>query len=138
MKDAFPANTYDLVHRNCNSFTTAVAKRLGVGGKYPSWVNRAASWGAVFSSPPKHLQPLPEQKPKESVFKSTTGYRVDGGAVVQPKGAKGEQKKAESEQKKGSASASSAGKPRANPWADPAHLAKISKDPVVVTGKIDA
>ena len=37
LQDAFPANTYDLLHRNCNSFTTAVAKRLGVEKNYPSW-----------------------------------------------------------------------------------------------------
>jgi hypothetical protein len=49
VKDQFPANTYDLMHRNCNHFTTAVSKRLGLSASYPSWINRAASWGSVFS-----------------------------------------------------------------------------------------
>lgn len=178
LKDAFPANTYDLIHRNCNrqlrgvklvaaagrgdsvsltrgahfggrslthslrfcvsrppvlgdpDFTTAVSKRLGVHGKYPSWVNRAASWGSVFTAPPKHLQPIAAPKPKESVFKSTVGHRMDGGATIVPKGvkvaapvaaaatkpaAKGEHKKADTPEAKSGGAASG----RRNPWADP-------------------
>jgi hypothetical protein len=36
----FPANTYDLITRNCNHFTETVAYRLGVSATYPSWVNK--------------------------------------------------------------------------------------------------
>ena len=193
LKDAFPANTYDLIHRNCNrqlrvgicaslagssrllssdapcsfahalcghlrvfalvapissDFTTAVSKRLGVHSKYPSWINRAASWGSVFTSPPKHLQPIPAPKPKESVFKSTVGHRMDGGATIVPKGVKvaapvaaaaagkSEHKKADTPEAKKSGASSSG---RKNPWADPNFVPpQMRKDPVVATGRIDA
>lgn len=153
LKEAFPANTYDLIHRNCNHFTTAVAKRLGVHGKYPSWINRAASWGSVFTAPPKNLQPIVAPPPKESVFKSTTGYRMDGGKAVQPKGAAAASSSSASssakpaaaaptakpvaEQKKGAAAAGASA--RRNPWSDPNFIPpQMRKDPVVATGRIDA
>jgi hypothetical protein len=48
LQDQFPANTYDLLHRNCNVFTKIVAEHLGVAGQYPAWINRAANWGKLF------------------------------------------------------------------------------------------
>jgi len=138
LKDAFPANTYNLVHRNCNHFTTAVAKRLGVHSKYPSWVNRAATWGAMFTAAPAGQKPVGDaEKPKESVFKSTTGYRMDG-SVVEPKGAKKaaakkeEAKKVEKDDKKTSSTPQKNASGRKNPWADPSFVPpQMRKDPVV-------
>lgn len=121
LKDAFPANTYDLIHRNCNHFTTTVAKRLNVHGKYPGWINRAASWGAVFTAPPPGLKPIELPKPKESVFKSTTGYRMDG-AVVQPKGAKGSTTASSTSSKSSADTKKSSTPNRKNPWADPSFV----------------
>ena len=37
LQDQFPANSYDLLHRNCNVFTKAAAEHLGVAKTYPSW-----------------------------------------------------------------------------------------------------
>lgn len=112
MRDAFPANTYDLIHRNCNHFSKTVAKRLGVEKNYPSWINRAASWGSVFVAPPKGHKPIELPPPKESVFKTTTGHRLDGGSVA-PKGKKEEKKSNKPEEKKSNNAAG-----RKNPWAD--------------------
>lgn len=149
LKDAFPANTYDLIHRNCNHFTTAVAKRLGVHGNYPSWVNRAASWGSVFTAPPKNHQPIVAPPPKESVFKSTAGYRMDGGKTVNPKAATASPAAASSSSASSAKPAAVVAKPvdpkkataaggaRRNPWADPSFVPpQMRKDPVVATGKI--
>lgn len=149
------------------SFTLTVAKRLGVSGKYPGWINRAASWGSIFrqsldthrsdaasasgcsrtpvgsrvfvslplvvwvwlsavvsgcrssESPPKHLKPIDLPPPKESVFKTSTGYRMDGSTVA-PKVGKKEEKKPEDKKPTGATPTASAKTPgRKNPWADP-------------------
>ena len=50
MQAEYKACEYDLIHHNCNHFTSDVAKRLGV--KYPSHINRAASFGAFFLDNP--------------------------------------------------------------------------------------
>ena len=50
MQAEYKASEYDLIHHNCNHFTADVAKRLGV--KYPSHINRAASFGALFLDNP--------------------------------------------------------------------------------------
>jgi hypothetical protein len=106
------------MHRCCNAFSLACI---------------------CISAPPKHLKDLEAPKPAVSVFKSTTGHRLDGG-TVEPKKADvkaaaaaaaaskpaAEGKKAEkAEQKSAAASAGgSAGKgaARKNPWADPAFV----------------
>jgi len=152
LQAAFPANQYDLLHRNCNVFTKTVAKRLGVDKSYPSWVNRAATIGSWFVAPKVKLNKLDEPPPPPvSVFKATTGYRMDGSTVQPDKKAKdkdkgkassSEAKKAEpAEQKRGGAAAAGAAgsSGRKNPWADPNFLPpSMRKDPVVATGKIDA
>jgi hypothetical protein len=134
LQDAFPANQYDLIHRNCNVFTKTVAKRLGVADKYPGWVNRAASWGSAFVAPPKNLNSLDAPPPPVSVFKSTTGYKLDGSTVKPDKkaaaassagkpAASSEAKKPEAgEQKRTSGAPAAGGSARKNPWADPNFL----------------
>jgi hypothetical protein len=123
-----------LIHRNCNVFTKTVAKRLGVADKYPGWVNRAASWGSAFVAPPKNLNSLDAPPPPVSVFKSTTGYKLDGSTVKPDKkaaaassagkpAASSEAKKPEAgEQKRTSGAPAAGGSARKNPWADPNFL----------------
>uniref|UniRef100_A0A7S2SKP3 PPPDE domain-containing protein n=1 Tax=Rhizochromulina marina TaxID=1034831 RepID=A0A7S2SKP3_9STRA len=47
MRDEFAPGTYDLVRKNCNSFTNALSLRI-TGVPIPTWVNRAASVGSFF------------------------------------------------------------------------------------------
>eukprot|EP00927_Polykrikos_kofoidii_P051954 TRINITY_DN45728_c0_g1_i1.p1 TRINITY_DN45728_c0_g1~~TRINITY_DN45728_c0_g1_i1.p1 ORF type:complete len:369 (+),score=71.94 TRINITY_DN45728_c0_g1_i1:64-1107(+) len=48
LQGEFPGNSYDLVKRNCNHFSDALAKKLCNGQGIPSWVNRAAGIGAAL------------------------------------------------------------------------------------------
>ncbi len=88
---------------------------------------------ACISAPPKHLKDLEAPKPAVSVFKSTTGHRLDGG-TVEPKKADvkaaaaaaskpaAEGKKAEKAEQKSAVAAGGKGSARKNPWADPAFV----------------
>ena len=43
---SFPGNSYHLTAKNCNHFTEAVCKKMGLS--FPSWINRAAKVGNVM------------------------------------------------------------------------------------------
>jgi len=67
VRDDFPANTYHLMHRNCNHFSELCCHRLHV--QFPSWVNRAAKWGSSFQGgqgPPNLVE---EDKRREEAMK---------------------------------------------------------------------
>lgn len=46
-RNDFPASTYNIIQRNCNHFTELMCHRLHV--EFPSWVNRAAKLGGMFT-----------------------------------------------------------------------------------------
>ena len=45
MKRDWPGNSYHLTARNCNHYSEAMCKMLGLHDKFPAWVNRAAKVG---------------------------------------------------------------------------------------------
>lgn len=47
MSREWRSNTYNVLTRNCNNFSSALAQRL-CGVDIPSWVNRAARTGSKF------------------------------------------------------------------------------------------
>jgi hypothetical protein len=47
--DLFEGSNYNLTNKNCNHFTEAFCVEL-IGVSIPSWINRAASIGSVFTS----------------------------------------------------------------------------------------
>ena len=51
----FPPGSYDVLKRNCNHFSEALAQRL-LGTSIPAWVNRSANIAAVF---------IPSKKPQD-------------------------------------------------------------------------
>jgi len=46
LRDEWPGNSYDILRRNCCTFSDAFCRELGVGG-IPEWVNNLASAAAV-------------------------------------------------------------------------------------------
>eukprot|EP00811_Abedinium_folium_P005222 NODE_14808_length_1084_cov_6.211076.p2 GENE.NODE_14808_length_1084_cov_6.211076~~NODE_14808_length_1084_cov_6.211076.p2 ORF type:complete len:277 (+),score=100.32 NODE_14808_length_1084_cov_6.211076:96-833(+) len=50
LRREFPASSYDLMSRNCNTFSDALCKRLCNGQGIPSWVNRLAGVGGALRS----------------------------------------------------------------------------------------
>jgi hypothetical protein len=46
--DLFEGSKYNLTNKNCNHFTEAFCVEL-IGVSIPSWINRAASIGSVFT-----------------------------------------------------------------------------------------
>mmetsp|Transcript_16088 Transcript_16088/g.18215 ORF Transcript_16088/g.18215 Transcript_16088/m.18215 type:complete len:139 (-) Transcript_16088:138-554(-) len=46
LRKEFTPGSYDLVKKNCNHFTEALADALFIGVKVPSYINRAARMGA--------------------------------------------------------------------------------------------
>lgn len=59
MQTAFPKGSYDLLNKNCNSFSDAFSERLlGVG--IPKWINRLANAGSTLSA----VIPVRTGKPK--------------------------------------------------------------------------
>jgi len=117
LQSDFPANTYDLLARNCNHFSEAFTTRLGLS--FPAWVNRAAKVGNNFrdlAGQGAAPSAPPPAAPVKSVFESTPGYSmVESG-----------KSKSKSSSQSGSApvrsasgsSAASSGQ-RKNPWRDP-------------------
>eukprot|EP00462_Mataza_sp_D1_P021430 CAMPEP_0175147480 /NCGR_PEP_ID=MMETSP0087-20121206/16020_1 /TAXON_ID=136419 /ORGANISM="Unknown Unknown, Strain D1" /LENGTH=355 /DNA_ID=CAMNT_0016432683 /DNA_START=20 /DNA_END=1088 /DNA_ORIENTATION=+ len=55
LSSQFAGNTYHLTSRNCNHFSEALCRQLGVS--FPSWVNRAAKVGDAFSGLVGNSQP---------------------------------------------------------------------------------
>lgn len=49
LKPLFRAADYHVLHRNCNCFSDALARRLLGGRGIPGWVNRMAVWGGYCS-----------------------------------------------------------------------------------------
>jgi len=79
----FLARDYDVVHHNCNHFTTEAVKRISGGQlKYPSHINRAANWGSFFLDNPIKDRQLKEEKArkeeekKRNPFISTKGHQL--------------------------------------------------------------
>ncbi|KAJ1461422.1 PPPDE putative peptidase domain-containing protein [Pelagophyceae sp. CCMP2097] len=60
----FCAGGYDLLRRNCNHFTRALAARLVGAGRVPRWVNRSAETATFLGfKPPKRRTPEPPARP---------------------------------------------------------------------------
>jgi len=105
IESSFPANRYDMLAKNCNHFTEHVATAIGLGSRYPGWVNRAAKMGNNFrglmgQGAAPGVTPPPQ--PEKSVFESSKGYSMTD---AQPK--------------KSSSSKAAAPSERKNPWKDP-------------------
>jgi len=116
----YPANTYNLLARNCNNFSDDLCKRISKNKSgIPSWVNRSASMANAFFGPggmpgQGASAPVPAAAPPEPSVFTKPGYSLATGGVVDPK--------KESKSNKSSASSTnSSGAPakRKNPWADP-------------------
>lgn len=75
LRPHFSGDAYNIMTKNCNSFSDALLERL-VGRKIPGFVNRMAYIGGLFSFcvPPSLLaeQPAPVEQPRPS-FKAFTG-----------------------------------------------------------------
>jgi len=123
----YAARDYDIVHHNCNHFTADVAKRLGL--KYPSHINRAATFGAFFLDNPikdrqrKEAERKAEEERRRNVFANTTGHSLLAANTARPTtsaAASPISHTATSTSTTETAAATSAsGGRRANPWADP-------------------
>jgi hypothetical protein len=46
MREIWSPGSYVVVGKNCNDFSAAFCAALGAG-ELPSWINRAATWGAL-------------------------------------------------------------------------------------------
>ena len=58
LKAGWMGPTYDLLRKNCCSFSREFALELGVG-EVPAWIDRLAKWGAALSKKKKKAQPQP-------------------------------------------------------------------------------
>lgn len=47
LRDKFPGNSYDLIRKNCNTFTNCMCEAI-LHQKIPGYVNRLANMGKVF------------------------------------------------------------------------------------------
>jgi len=76
------ARDYDVIHHNCNHFTAAVYSALECSNKYPSHINRAATWGGFFLDNPvkdrqrKAAERAAEDERKRNVFSNTTAHSL--------------------------------------------------------------
>jgi hypothetical protein len=75
LNDKFMANEYNVVRKNCNHFTEAASKLLGVYKNYPDWVNRLARMGTSFGMGEGEAVDVEEAK---TVFESTQGKSLGG------------------------------------------------------------
>jgi len=78
LKIEFTQNSYHLVNRNCNHFSEALCKSLGVS--YPNWINRAAKFGSALGSiVPQSLQ---QQDKKQEVKPLSPSEEGAGSKVI--------------------------------------------------------
>lgn len=47
LRDKFPGDSYDVIRKNCNTFTNCVSEAVLHKG-IPGYVNRLANWAKVF------------------------------------------------------------------------------------------
>ena len=73
LKVKFPADQYNVIRKNCNHFTEAAAKVLGVYINYPQWVNRLARMGTSVGMGEGEEVQVEEAK---TVFESTQGHKL--------------------------------------------------------------
>jgi len=120
LQDEFPANEYHVIHKNCNSFSEAVCKKLGL--KFPAHINRAANFGKIWLDNPiedrkrREAERKADEEKKKNPFLSSTGHSLSGDKD-KPKS----DKKASSPttSSASTSSSSSTGGSRKNPWSDP-------------------
>eukprot|EP00461_Guttulinopsis_vulgaris_P004049 UN04050 len=72
----FKADSYNVVHQNCNHFTEAAAKVLGVYVNYPEWVNRLARAGAKVGYGGTYDGTKVEVEETKTVFETTKGHKL--------------------------------------------------------------
>lgn len=48
LRDKFPGDSYDVIRKNCNTFTNCVCEAI-LHKKIPGYVNRLANWGKFFT-----------------------------------------------------------------------------------------
>lgn len=118
----YPANTYNLLARNCNNFSDDFCKRISKNKNgIPSWVNRSASMANAFFGPggmpgQGGSAPVPATPPPEPSVFTKPGYSLATGGVVDPKK---ESKSNKSSTNTTNSNGSGAPAKRKNPWADP-------------------
>ena len=90
LKDKFPGNSYDLIRKNCNTFTNCVCEAI-LGKSIPGFVNRMAKMGKFFYEINDFIMMVPylttrnmkyvqqtgsESQEDENVFDSGSGVQI--------------------------------------------------------------
>lgn len=75
LKPHFLASNYDVISLNCNHFTEALSKALGVFVNYPAYVNRMAKMGASVGMGKGNKEVEVEEA--QTVFEKTKGHSLN-------------------------------------------------------------